>query len=191
MRKTRGPRSKDPVNSCCSRQPRTPSGERLSDATVPHPSERTACSIRRRQGCRVLAETRQSCPRRTTFQRFAANGVEPDLVGVAFLNNSRHGAKAASAKARSGVLPNGQQGRALWCGVAANRLRNPARSGIARARETEIYGASAERYSPSPHFGATHPRRYPRGVIPWIAACRLVWTRRIGPVPRRVGEVQA
>src|SRR5216683_340915 len=34
--------------------------------------------------CRLLAEARQSSPRRITSQRFAANGVEPDLVGVAF-----------------------------------------------------------------------------------------------------------
>jgi len=31
---------------------------------------------------RVLAESRQSCSRRTTFLRFAAKGVEPDLVAL-------------------------------------------------------------------------------------------------------------
>ena len=33
-------------------------------------------------GCRVLAESRQSCSRRTAFLRFAAKGVEPDLVAL-------------------------------------------------------------------------------------------------------------
>ncbi len=59
---------------------------------------------------------------------------------------------------------------------------------FACARETEIYRATAQRYSPRPHFGATHPRRHPRGVIPWIAACRLVWTRRIGPCSAACGR---
>jgi hypothetical protein len=32
--------------------------------------------------CRILAETRRSCPRRTTFLRFCGGGVEPELVAL-------------------------------------------------------------------------------------------------------------
>ncbi len=106
----------------------------------------TGCDFIGWGDCRCLAEARQSCPRRITSQRFAANGVEPDLVGVAFLNNSRHGAKAASAKARSGVVRNGQQGRALWRGVAANRLRNlePLILAVIGARPSATWAAFVE-----------------------------------------------
>ena len=43
-------------------------------------------------------------------------------------------------------------GERFRSGAAANRLRSPARSGTARARETER-AANPERYSPNPYLG--------------------------------------
>src|SRR5947208_6999029 len=59
--------------------PRTPSGERLSDTTTPHPSERTACSMTRRQGWRDLAETRLR--RQTGWTRWLGLRAEPERLG--------------------------------------------------------------------------------------------------------------
>ncbi len=148
---------------------------------------RTRTATPRRRSDVAFGGSATIVPASDQVSRFAANGVEPDLVG-AFLNNSRHGAKAASAKARSGVLRNGQQGRALWCGVAAQPVAKPS---------TIWYRARGkQKYTALPPSG-THRARileplilavYPRGVIPWIAACRLVWTRRIGPCSAACGR---
>jgi hypothetical protein len=119
-------------------------------------------------------------PARTTLLRFAANRVEPDLVGVAFSTIHHTAQKAAQQRPEAAFFGRASKGERFGLGWKPTGCETQ-HDLVSRARETEIYGASAERYSPSSHFGATHPRRYPHGVIPWIAACRLVWTRRMGP----------
>jgi hypothetical protein len=102
------------------------------------------------------------CPRRIMFQRFAANRVERDLVGVALSTFT----KAAQQRPEVASFEMGGKGERFGLGwqpagcETQHDLVSRARGKQKYTALPEIYGASAERYSPSLHFGATHPPRY-------------------------------
>jgi hypothetical protein len=76
-----------------------------------------ATSCHREADCRFLAESRQSCPRRTTFLRFFGVGVEQDLValpvGLRFL-------RFAVASAKPTKTPGAPEERELAAAVPAS-----------------------------------------------------------------------
>jgi hypothetical protein len=132
------------------------------------------------------------CPRRIMFQRFAVNRVERDLVGVALSTFT----KAAQQRPEVASFEMGGKGERFGLGwqPAGCETRHDL---VSRARGKQKYTALPEIYA-LPPSGTHRACTLEPLILPVIArrnsldrSVPLVRTRRVGPVTRRVGEVQA